>query len=905
MVQSGVEPFTSKQAIPTNVVTFKGRRIPARIDPEVRISSIVEIMAASFAIEEHHITLCLRDEEDNLVTQNNLPSKVYNHDTLKLCASPTTEALIVVASLKSTCRRTLTESMPDIPLAEDILPLKLALFHFQKFVGEEEFAAEFLLKGGMRTLIKILDLEGGLTGNALAYALQGIRGVLEYESAWTDLTDTFITRILLLLIYATQPNVLRPATAIVRKLVTSLPLSSHHDNQPESSLSASTKAPGLKPGLGPEPRHDVIGGKTRAKRRSRELTLAEKDRQHHHQGHPSYGFDKVYTLIKQLNIVSSGEDNEGSVTNAEYYLKILVKRLESTGDLELVAESFGLINACLRSGNQEGSRQYYELVWILENLGICRYVSRLIPTSTNSVISPHFLNFQSRLCVILQQKRLRSVRPGQYKEHEKMLKEIWDAGKLGELAKMEEIEGEAGEGGREALSGGQLGMSTRSGLGAEAGMVMGMGKFGLGLGEIDRGAEGWKMIGLGEEGQDGVLGEAAMFRDVGELGLECLHWFATHEERFCNLVMEQQAKPAERRCPIGKASAECVKLLCEHYKISQAGTGHHAATSFQPFLLNFPKLHDLVLKFFLRMWQESNSRIPDFYRLIQLIRSHLTLTLSPANTSLIATTATTTRSFSSQTVLIDEPLPKFTKTWFDLERDFLTTDYRTIRDQQMNLLEKEGGMMRRSAVKGLKEKVGKEAWDVVCEQRVGCMLQGGWFNAASLLVPDVAVTARANPSKPLRFLRLSKDRKTIAWDDFTQRSGTPSFESLTHRIKITSISSVKQETSAPVNSRSPNLASKLSLSLISSLPTATNQACENSLLDLDAIHTAQLAEWSDGIKILKDGGMTSQDSANYVQILTELALNVRLLDITGDSVEVPENVAIGAAPKSIDFVFAK
>lgn len=154
------------------------------------------------------------------------------------------------------------------------------------------------------------------------------------------------------------------------------------------------------------------------------------------------------------------------------------------------------------------------------------------------------------------------------------------------------------------------------------------------------------------------------------------------------------------------------------------------------------------------MWQESNSRIPDFYRLIQLIRSHLTLTLSPANTSLIATTTTTTRSFSSQTVLIDEPLPKFIKTWFDLERDFLTTDYRTIRDRQMNLLEKEGGMMRRSGVKGLKEKVGKEAWDVVCEQRVGCMLQGGWFNAASLLVPDVAVMARANPSKPLRFLRL-------------------------------------------------------------------------------------------------------------------------------------------------------
>lgn len=44
-------------------------------------------------------------------------------------------------------------------------------------------------------------------------------------------------------------------------------------------------------------------------------------------------------------------------------------------DQELILEnSLGLINACLKSGNQEGSRQYYELVWILENLGICRYV---------------------------------------------------------------------------------------------------------------------------------------------------------------------------------------------------------------------------------------------------------------------------------------------------------------------------------------------------------------------------------------------------------------------------------------------------------------------------------------------------------------------------------------------------
>lgn len=82
----------------------------------------------------------------------------------------------------------------------------------------------------------------------------------------------------------------------------------------------------------------MIGGKNRAKRKSRELTPAEKEQPHHYKGRSLYGFDKVYTLIKQLNIVSSGENDEGSVANAEYLFKILVKRLEGTGDLELVAQ---------------------------------------------------------------------------------------------------------------------------------------------------------------------------------------------------------------------------------------------------------------------------------------------------------------------------------------------------------------------------------------------------------------------------------------------------------------------------------------------------------------------------------------------------------------------------------------
>ncbi|WVQ81129.1 hypothetical protein IAT38_003251 [Cryptococcus sp. DSM 104549] len=819
-------PITRKGAIPTNTVTYKGRRIPARIDPEARVAYIVEIMAASFATKEHHITLCLRDEEDTLVMQNNLPSKVYNHDVLKLSPSPATEALVVVTSLKASLHKeTIGDSTVDVPATADTIPLKLALFNLQKYIKEEEFAVEYLLRGGMKMLVRLLEKEdGGLAGNSLAYALQGVRGILEFESGWGDLSDTFIDRVLTLLIDASQPNILRPATAIIRKLVISSPQLANESTGLRMTSNAYASMRNDRKGKG--------RGKDGKDGKDKEAEVNQ------------YGFERVYGRMKGLGIVYTGDNGEYGAQAAEYVFKIVVKRLEGTGDLELVAQSLGLINACLRSGHQENSRQYHELVWILDHLNIRRYISRLIPISSGDIVEPHILNFQARLATILQHRRLRPVRPTHHRHQDKLLQEIWEAGRLDRPAESEGPEGE-----KEVLKG-----------------------YGLGMGEVEAGGqrsmEGWRRIGLGEGEEIGLVQETDLFRDVGELGLECLHSFAIHEERFYSLVMEQEARSPERRCPIGKASAECVKILCEHYKISQAG--HHSPKILQLFLLNFSRLHRLVLKFFLRMWQESESQLSDFDRVSFLVRSQLRISLTDEGS----------------------------KTWLHLEHDFLETEYRTIRDRQMDLLDKEDGMMQRAAVRMLKEKVGREVYDVISEQRVGCMLQGSWFNSASVIVSDLTSVARTEPGKPLRFLRLSSNRRSIAWDDFPQRIESPPFDSLRYRIDISSIASVRPQTGCAVNSRSPNLVSKLSFSLIS--------RDGSSLLDLDAIHAAQLAEWSDGIKVLRgEGGMESQDSANYVHILTELALNVRLLDITGDGVEIPDKVPIGSAPKSVDFVFAK
>jgi engulfment/cell motility protein 1 len=85
-------------------------------------------------------------------------------------------------------------------------------------------------------------------------------------------------------------------------------------------------------------------------------------------------------------------------------------------------------------------------------------------------------------------------------------------------------------------------------------------------------------------------------------------------------VLEQVSRPAERRCPLGKASNEVVELLAEHWAI-YAGSAYAAATAFQPFFLAFYRVHALALGFFLRMWTESGASEGDFGRVSALVRS--------------------------------------------------------------------------------------------------------------------------------------------------------------------------------------------------------------------------------------------------------------------------------------------
>lgn len=80
-------------------------------------------------------------------------------------------SLIEARGIKRGCCGALPKSEnSQIPEDTGTLPAKLALFNLQKYIKEDDFAVEFMLKGGVKFLVDLITDEGPriLTGNSLA-----------------------------------------------------------------------------------------------------------------------------------------------------------------------------------------------------------------------------------------------------------------------------------------------------------------------------------------------------------------------------------------------------------------------------------------------------------------------------------------------------------------------------------------------------------------------------------------------------------------------------------------------------------------------------------------------------------------------------------------------------------------
>ncbi|KAH7927302.1 hypothetical protein BV22DRAFT_1007169 [Leucogyrophana mollusca] len=381
----------------------------------------------------------------------------------------------------------------------------------------------------------------------------------------------------------------------------------------------------------------------------------------------------------------------------------------------------------------------------------------------------------------------------------------------------------------------------------------------------------WRKLGFMSES---LLQE---FQDVGVLGLDCLRHFVQDDpEFFSKIVLEQLSRPEERRCPIARASNEMVELLAEYWAIY--APQYSTSTAYQPLLLNFYKVHALATNFFLRMWNESGSAAADFTRVVALARSQVNVALKRENL----------------------------RAWHEVEHDFLDCEYRAVRDRQMKELEAEDDLLSKVPVRNLRAKVANEAREFVRQQRIQCLLQGAWFVNG---IPTSTTNSARRPHAAWRFLRLDNGLKYLHYVDsavkFPVRNG---LEDLPDRIEIAAISQIATGTCAPPSNiirdhvdlppASTLAASPLSFSLLS--------ANEGSLADQVAPDQARWADWTDGLNMVrKDSGhVTSEETASYVQALTEIGLKIKLLDLSGAKVDIPSGLVAGPPPTNTDFFFS-
>jgi engulfment/cell motility protein 1 len=68
-----------------------------------------------------------------------------------------------------------------------------------------------------------------------------------------------------------------------------------------------------------------------------------------------------------------------------------------------------------------------------------------------------------------------------------------------------------------------------------------------------------------------------------------------------------------------------------------------------------------------------------------------------------------------------------------------------------------------------------------------------------------------------------------------------------------------------------------------------------------------LSEWLDGLNLLlPEGYISTKESADYIQTLTDIGVKIKLLDLSGERLDIPTALPMPIVPPvSVPFVYAE
>jgi engulfment/cell motility protein 1 len=149
-----------------------------------------------------------------------------------------------------------------------------------------------------------------------------------------------------------------------------------------------------------------------------------------------------------------------------------------------------------------------------------------------------------------------------------------------------------------------------------------------------------------------------------------------------------------------------------------------------------------------------------------------------------------------------------TRQWHEVEQDFISAEYRSVRDRQLRELEDEDDLLSKVPVRTLRAKLYSESSEFVRQQRLHCLLAGAWF-AHAVPGPQSALgggqgqsaALAAARARPWRFMRLDAGMRFLHYVDAERKFPVrPGMEDLPERIDVALIHEVSTGTGrAPAN----------------------------------------------------------------------------------------------------------
>ena len=413
------------------------------------------------------------------------------------------------------------------------------------------------------------------------------------------------------------------------------------------------------------------------------------------------------------------------------FLEMLVSRL-SSADHALCANALQLINSLMRDSiTNDSELEWPKFIQKLQDLGVIRAVYALMQSSALQDHAHPLIEFQSLTKVLLRKWRdiaLDLEKP----EHRRALKGI-------HLASNSE---------RELEKGGESGNEARR--------------------SKRHNPEKWRRLGFESESP------IVQFEAMGFLGMmDLADYIRNYQDEFQKLLLEQSTKPAQKRCPIARASLSVTQILYEHFEVDKSEmedaksylileSRANLDKIFKPLLLHWTRLHVAGLHAFFRLWKVTGAEVEDYEKIVELVRILVESVVGGA--------------------------PR-TRDVQDVEDDLAEFEYSRLRELQMELLELTYEDVWGQHLRQVREELHHEALQFVKEQRIRCLLQGAWFpNDGS---PTADMVASGDPS--WKFVQLSHNRRILHFGHFNSvKTKCPELDALPEKRKNASFSSVPQ-----------------------------------------------------------------------------------------------------------------